>query len=282
MGPITLNSSTWSLKCCYSAQIHIYSCTQKSQIVVSRLYVQIKQIRYIMLIGEKSKVLDSYSTECCPKSFYNQHIFCYKTETGKMFIPSSLSPFPVFISLFSIFSSLQLQTYFLYSNMHPAFILLLPSWLILVAQRQNRSVSSLRAHDQDHECEPQAGTCTPTKSRPHARTHERQRRRDEGGESEPWGVQKRGNKNRRERMALTAWHLNRGFPLCTSSSLRSFCLHKERLIHMARTRVQECVCACMCVCSLTNTGQHQPSFIFKKSFTLYRHVFSGGVNQWLA
>lgn len=36
-----------------------------------------------------------------------------------------------------------------------------------------------------------------------------------------------------ERMAPTAWHLNRGFPLCTLSSLRSFCFHKENLFHMA-------------------------------------------------
>ncbi len=48
-------------------------------------------------------------------------------------------------------------------------------------------------------------------------------------------------------MARTAWHLNRGFPLCTSSSLRSFCLHKERLFHIAH-RVQECVRVRMCVC----------------------------------
>lgn len=36
-----------------------------------------------------------------------------------------------------------------------------------------------------------------------------------------------------ERMAPTAWHLNRGFPLSTLSSLRFFCFHKENLFHMA-------------------------------------------------
>lgn len=35
-----------------------------------------------------------------------------------------------------------------------------------------------------------------------------------------------------ERMAPTAWLLNRGFPPCTSSSLRSFCFQKERPFHM--------------------------------------------------
>lgn len=64
-------------------------------------------------------------------------------------------------------------------------------------------------------------------SLPHAPTHRRRPRRDGRGESEPCEVQKRGNERRSEGMARTAWHLNRGFPPCTLSSLR--CLHKGRL-----------------------------------------------------
>lgn len=51
------------------------------------------------------------------------------------------------------------------------------------------------------------------------------------GESELCEVQKRGNESRSEGMARTAWHLNRGFPPCTLSSLRSLCLHKGRLFN---------------------------------------------------
>lgn len=63
----------------------------------------------------------------------------------------------------------------------------------------------------------------------HAHSRRRRPRRDGCGESELCEVQKRGNESRSEGMARTAWHLNRGFPPCTLSSLRSFCLHKDRL-----------------------------------------------------
>lgn len=61
---------------------------------------------------------------------------------------------------------------------------------------------------------------------PHARMHRRCLKWDGRGESEPCEVRKRGNESRSEGLARTAWHLNRGFPPCTLSSLRSFCLHK--------------------------------------------------------
>lgn len=121
-----------------------------------------------------------------------------------------------------------LELTFFPTNIHPKAILLLPyhpsSWW----HRDKSNPCHLSMHkDQDHECEPRAGTCAPTESCPHAHTHRRQQRKGEGGESESWEVQRRGNKSRRERMARTTWHFNRGFPLCTSSSLRSLCLQEN-------------------------------------------------------
>lgn len=141
-------------------------------------------------------------------SFYNQAFI--KTIFHNWNWENVHSIYPLFQYSFICFSSFPF-----YSNMHPAFILLLPGWLLLVAQRQKWPVSSFQTQDQDHECEPKAGSC------PHACMYKRQWRRDEGGKSETREVQKRSNKTRGERMARTAWHLNRGFPLCTSSSLHS-------------------------------------------------------------
>lgn len=63
-------------------------------------------------------------------------------------------------------------------------------------------------------------------SRPHAPTHRRRPGRNGREQREPCEVRKGGNESRSEGMACTAWHLNRGFPPCTSSSLCSCCLHK--------------------------------------------------------
>lgn len=68
-------------------------------------------------------------------------------------------------------------------------------------------------------------------SGPLAQTHKRPGGRDEGEESSPEGRRKEEIRAG-ERMAPTAWHLNRGFPLCTLSFLR-FCFHKESFFHTA-------------------------------------------------
>lgn len=182
---------------------------------------------------EGIQVCLTVSSECCPTLFHNQvRIFCYITKTVTV------------NSIFSVsFSSFHFPVFHLF---------LLTAANIFLTQQHASCVSWHR--DKSGSCHLSKRTTrvvnvrhklTRARSRPHAQTHKGQQRRDKGGESEPWELQKRGNKSRRERMARTAWHLNRGFPLCTLSSLRSFCLHKERLFHIAPMRVQVCIYACI-------------------------------------
>lgn len=75
-------------------------------------------------------------------------------------------------------------------------------------------------------------------------------------------------------MARTAWHLNRGFPLCTSSSLRSFCLHKT-ISHSSYESKSVFVYACVYVLSL-HKHRIVTAIIYIKSviisFTLGLHM----------
>lgn len=82
-------------------------------------------------------------------------------------------------------------------------------------------------------------------------------------------------------MARTAWHLCRGFPLHTSSSLRSLCLHKEPL-HIAAMCVLYVSAAYIYALSSNTDREHTwaPSFLLllnlkikTSSFKLFQDFF---------
>lgn len=101
--------------------------------------------------------------------------------------------------------------------------LLHPVPIFLLLYLQNSDGEKTKAHRVIFTSAPRRASVVPPCTNTHHAAEERRRWRS-------WEVQKGGNKSRRERMARTAWHLNRGFPLATR---HSFCLHKQRLLHAA-------------------------------------------------